>query len=477
MRKCYTCIACVFFLSLSLFSLEQTNDYAIEIRDAPLADVVRLLAEMRGKNVVIPPTKPDDMVTAVFPSISLKDALSTVLESKDLGEYTKDDVIRIVSKKELETLGRDLVTTTIPLKYAKAKELKEQLLALISLRGSVLIDDRTNSITLRDTQQFISNITNFISRIDRIDRQVLIEARLVEATSDFSRNLGIQWGFRASTPRFFIDGVPPGVLQPNSAQPSAGTSVGSSGTSGTSGASGTTGTTSGTGLSSANTGQPNYQLATPSGNPLAAVALGFPLGAGELDMQLSAGEENGKVSTLSRPTIVTMNNRPATIRSGLKFYVRQPGSVSIATGSSGSAGANSLQQVDAGITMVVTPQLTAEEKINLTINVTESQPDFSKLVDGIPTISDNNASTTVLLEDGETTVIGGMFQLQNSNTDQGIPVLYRIPILGKLFGTSADSKVKKELLIFIRPIIVRHIEQNLKQNTKTTRVSERVQHG
>lgn len=176
------------------------------------------------------------------------------------------------------------------------------------------------------------------------------------------------------------------------------------------------------------------------------------------DVQLTAGEQNGLLSILSRPSVVTLNNQAATINSGVKFYVKSPGNVSIGGASSGATAATSnLQEIRAGITMTVTPQITIDNRVNLVINVTESQPNFGQTVDGTPSINDNSATTTVLLNDGETTVIGGLFQIRKSRSSNGVPGLNRVPLLGALFGNRTKNRNKRELIIFITPSIVKSV--------------------
>jgi type II secretory pathway component GspD/PulD (secretin) len=163
-----------------------------------------------------------------------------------------------------------------------------------------------------------------------------------------------------------------------------------------------------------------------------------------------------------------MNNRPATITSGINFYVKSAGNLGVTTGGALGGGTN-LQTISSGVTMSVTPQITADNKIYLVINVTSSQPNFAQSVDGIPTVSNNNATTSVLLSDGETTIIAGMFQLQDSMSDVGMPFLRSIPIIGRLFGSSSNTRKKKELVVFIKPSIV---AQALKELGKTDLTDE-----
>lgn len=399
------------FFILLLLTLPLFANYSIEMRNAPLNDALRLLAFMEQRNLVVAQNN-EEKITASFPNISIDGALNAVLASKNLALIKEGQVNQVIDKKLVEDLGTDLITETFALKHSKAQDIKEQLIALLSERGSAVSDERTNSLTVRESKENLLNIEKFIEEIDRADRQVLIEARIVEATADFSRDLGIEWGMAYNGPGISLNRATP---------------------------------------------------ATPDG-----LSIGIrPTTSLSLDLALSAGEKEGKANIISRPSIVTMNNQPATIRSGFKFYVKTPGSFNIGTqsGESSSAGSsptvaapsNNLQEIVSGISMVVTPQITADDKISLVVNVAESQPDFIKGIEGVPAIADNSATTTVNLKDGETTVIAGLFHSQDSTNEKGLPFFKSIPIVGPLlFGKQGRAKIKRELLIFIKPSIVKN---------------------
>lgn len=389
--------------------------YSVEVRDAPIGDLARMLVQMEGKNVVVP-GKADTLVTASFGSTTLMEALHSILEANGYGEVERNDIVQISPKEVLEKMGADLELETIPLKYSKSAPVAVQAKSLISDRGSVMVDERTNAITIRDTQQRVDNIRKLVANIDRADRQVLIEAKIVEATEQFTRSVGIQWGVSRTGHSANFGGV---------------NSVGLD-----------------------DQGR-SLIVNTPATNPISGASLVLGSFKGVFtDVQITAAEENGLLSVLSRPTVVTLNNQAASIHSGVKFYVKSPGNVTIGGAASGATAATSnLQEIRAGITLTVTPQITIDNRINLTINVTESQPDFSRPVDGTPSINDNSATTTVLLSDGETTIIGGLFQLQKAKNRNGVPGLNRIPLLGALFSKTSKTRTKKELIIFIRPTI------------------------
>lgn len=431
------------FFILLLMAAEQ---YSVEVRDAPVTDVIRLLVSMNARNVVIPGDL-SGTVIASFPEIELDNALKSILESNQLIGTQGSGVLAITTQKTQEALGKDLETTSFNLKYAHVKDVGAQAKALlIGSKGSVLIDDRTNSMTVRANQDQLQSIRTLVNNVDKIDKQVLIEAKVVDASKSFSRNIGIQWGINGSVGPVTIGGL-----------------------------NATGGAQSGRAL---NVGAPSTD--TSSG---ISAAMG-PFGSTYIDAQISMGENNGTASVLSRPSIVTMNNQPATIQSGIQFYVRTAGSVTIASGTSTGAGAtgapggdplagtgtaspsgastgSNLQQITTGITLVVTPHITPDNKISLTINVVSSQVGADKVAD-IPTVVNNSATTTVLLENGATTVIGGLAQSNKSKNKRGVPFLSKLPLIGALFGSTSKQNDNRELLIFITPTVIKEAVTHMK---------------
>lgn len=420
--------------------------YSVEIRDAPIANVIRLLASMNEENVVISGDL-SGTVVASFPEIEIADALNSIFESNQLvGIQTSGGVLAVSSRKSQEALGKDLITTHINLNYAQAKDIGNQAKALLfGGKGAVLIDERTNSITIRANQDQTDGIKALIANVDKIDKQVLIEAKIIQASKTFSRDLGIQWGVNSGSGNLTIGGL------------------------------------NTTGASQKN--RPLNVNAASSDSTMGIAGTG-KFGSTFIDAQISAGEQNGTASVLARPTIVTMNNQSATIQSGTQFYVRTAGSVTIASGSSTSAGAtgspggdptgaagsaaasgastgSNLQQITTGITLIVTPHITPGNKISLTINVVSSQLNASTVAD-IPTVANNSATTSVLLENGATTVIGGLAQSSNTHGKGGVPWLSNIPLISPLFGKESNSKIDDELIIFITPTVVKEAVTKMK---------------
>ena len=183
--------------------------------------------------------------------------------------------------------------------------------------------------------------------------------------------------------------------------------------------------------------------------------IGNILGGGNLEAHLTMAEQKGEVHILSKPSITTLNNMPAKIRSGTKVYVKSTSSINVGTGggNSASGGTSGLQTIDTGIELTVTPQISVDNFIKMKIDAVESEVDYSRTVDGIPSVIDNTASTTVILKDGETTVIGGLYKTRTSKEKRGVPGFQQIPVLGFLFQSKSRTKSDTELIIFITPTI------------------------
>jgi type IV pilus assembly protein PilQ len=433
-------LSLLFFILLSMGA----EQYSVEIRDAPISDVIRLLVSMDNQNVVLPGDL-SGTVIASFSEISLDNALKSILESNQLVGIQKSDVLAVTTQKSQEALGKNLNTVNFNLKYARSKDVGAQAKALLAgSKGTILIDDRTNSMTIRATQDQLESIQTMVSNVDKLDKQVLIEAKVVDAEKRFTRSIGIQWGVNGSVGPVQVGGL------------------------------------NATGMAAS--GRPLNVNTPGTSNMMGISTVLGQFGSTFIDAQLTAGEENGTALVLARPSIVTMNNQPATIQSGVQFYIRTAGSVTIASGSApaaatssapggdpvgGGAGAtpsgastgNNLQQVTTGITLIVTPHITPDNKISLTINVVSSQIGTVSVGD-IPTVNNNSATTTVLLENGATTVIGGLATSSKNKSKSGVPWLSNLPVIGALFGRSSKQTGDRELLIFITPTVV---EEAVKQ--------------
>lgn len=420
-----------------------TTVFTIEVKDAELKDVLRALAKQNNLNIIVA----EDItgkVTFSFDKITFKDALEIITRANGLNYVIQNNVLWIGKKEDIAKAGEDFVMEIAQLNYAKAADVAGQLKGVLSEKGSAVPAARTNALILRDTKKNIEDAKLLIKSLDTRTMQVVIEARIIEVQSSFARDLGVQWGAAYAavgrdnfTTAFGSTATPP---------PSALTPTGFIGSGGQFAS------------------QPNYAVNLPATGvvgPVGALGLSFGALRGDpllLDLRISAGERNGQLKIVSQPKITTLNNTPAAIHSGLNFKVRSTaGATTVTIGTAGTL----LQDIRTGIDLTVTPQISADDFIDLNIVASKSEPDFSRMVDGIPGVSEKKASTSVLVKDGETTVIGGLYKSTTSDTDNAIPYLSKIPILGWLFKSNSKTADNEELLVFITPRIVKYDKENI----------------
>ena len=333
--------------------------------------------------------------------------------------------------QELEPLQ----TAFITLNYAKADDvatiLKDKSNSILTDRGSVTVDTRTNSLLVNDTPNSVSEIRGLIEKLDVPVQQVLIEARIVEVSDDFERTLGIRWGISRA------GDIGGGQF--------TGTFEGASGMQQNFYA-GSTGPFDTANVDPEQRLNVDLPAAAISGNQPASVGVALAkLGHGYLlDLELSALETEGQAEIISTPRLVTADQQKAFIQSGSKIPYQQET----------SSGATSVAFEDATLKLDVTPHITPDNNIIMAINVHQDRPDFTNQVLGTPTIITREVDTKVLVANGETLVLGGIYSESKSNTIVRVPFLGQIPILGALFRNTDTTDKKEELLIFLTPKIV-----------------------
>lgn len=395
------------------------NGYYVEFQNAGLRDALRLLSKAADLNLITPQGL-TGQVTVSLQDIELMQAIRSILRVNGYEYAIESDIIRIGRPEEFAG-GTDLATQVFRLKYATAKDLVPVVKPLLSDRGQVISDDRSNTLTVKDRDPVVNNIRALLETIDRKDQQVQIEARIVDATRDFSRSLGIRWGAGGRGGGVTVSGTQAAGTNQDTENPL------------------------------------NVNLGAENATSGVGILIGQISDAVNIEAQLTAAEQKGSVQILSRPSVTTLNNVPAKIRSGTKIYVKSTSSISIgATGGTGTGDTAALQEIDTGIELTVTPQISMDEFIKLKIDASQSEADFSRTVDGIPAVIDSTASTTVLLENGTTTVIGGLYRVKESKQQRGVPGLQNIPVMGYLFKSKTRSKTDTELMIFITPKIVKY---------------------
>ena len=409
-----------------------------KFKDADLRDVVLWLCEKVGLNVIFDPDV-RGTVTCSFEDVPWDQFLDYILKNNKMGKFLDGNILRIApvgvlaEEQRQEQALRDaveqsgpLVTKTYTLSYAKAQDVLDLMKEQKSPRGQMVIDARTNALIVRDTQEKIDLLDKLILDLDTQTPQVQIETRIVEATSNFVRNLGIQWGGRAVMDPFYGNQTslqfPNKVLVDGAAIPQGNTTRGIGGPLG------------------------GYAINLPASGFNTVFGLSFAniLDTFRLDMAVSALESKGEGRIVSSTRVTAQNNKEAYINQGRQIPVQTQANFTV-----------TVQYVNAGLELRATPQITAEGTIIMYVEIQNNAADFANLVNGIPPITTQSAKTTVTVPDGGTTVIGGIYRIEDSVTREKVPFLHQIPLLGSLFRNSAVTKQNRELLIFITPRILR----------------------
>jgi len=412
----------------------------IDLRNADIQNVLRLIADEGNINIVAS----DDVagtITLRLRSVPLDEALAIILQSKGLGWQQQGNILRVAPlevfeaeyERELQRLAdsfelEPLQVRLIPVNYATAGDLSGLVGGVLSSRGSVAVDGRNNLLVVTDIFNHLETAEMLVDQLDNQTPQILIEARIVETNDQFRRQLGIQWGGS-----FIADqslGNATGLLFPSTIGIAGGASDAQTPSAGT--------------VSAPNFG---VNLPAPAGTGSGG-AIGFTFGnlAGSLNLnvRLSAAESQGSAKVISAPRIMTLDNQPASITSG----------VSIPVSVVSAAGAQTVF-FDASLTLNVTPRVTPDGNIFLDVQVSKNEPDFENTgARGDPSIIRREASTQLLVRDGETTVIGGIFQRNTGFSRDSVPFLGALPVIGPLFRNSSRTDVRNELLVFITPRIV-----------------------
>jgi type IV pilus assembly protein PilQ len=422
----------------------------LDLKDADIHNVLRLLADVGRVNVVTS-DEVKGAVTIRMRNVPWDQALDIVLQSKGLGMVRQGNMIRVAplatleKERELQLARRQqefklapLETRLIPVSYATAADIQERAQALLSERGTIAVDERTNVLIVRDVAGNLNQIEELTRALDTQTPQVLVEARIVEATSRYLRDVGIQWGgdatFSAATAN------PTGLVFPNS--------VGVVG-----GASDANTPTAGLSPFSNSVPNPNFAVNLPATvGTGAGGALGLTFGTIDntinLNVRLSAAESSGMLRILSSPRILTLDNREARIAQGTLIPFSQISAQGVQT---------TFQE--AKLQLLVRPHVTAEGSVAMHVKINRDEPDFNQTsARGDPTILKREAETDLLVLDGHTAVIGGIFTRNTGRNLDQVPFFGDIPLLGLLFQRRRASDTRGELVIFLTPRIVNRAE-------------------
>ena len=428
-----------------------------DFKDIDIRNALKLIAEMSDLNIIMS----DDVtgtLTMRLVDVPWDQALELILSARGLGKEQAGNVLRVApvevlrSEYESKIEARKgslqlepLITEFITLSYTKVVDVKAMLkeaakagkkgakskdampeaenTGLMSSRGSILVDERTNTLVLKDTQSAINNVKRLIAAIDKPIQQVLIEARIVEASDKFTNSIGVRWG--GSVNRSTNNNFPGSVAV---------------------GATGTTATNSDAIIAGGQTAATDRGFLVDLPASVSGGSIGLSLGsfsnAINLDLELSAAQADGDAKIVSNPRIVTSNLKSATVTQGSLVPIVTPGSAN-------NPATTTLTK--AALTLDVTPQITADGGVILDIVVTKDSP---IVFNGATGIDSKAVTTNVYVKDGETIVIGGVYTRDKSFNSTAVPYLSEIPVLGWLFKNETTRDDKTELLIFITPKVM-----------------------
>lgn len=391
----------------------------LEFADADVRKIFQLLAEVSNKNFVLG----DDVsgtISIKLVNVPWDQALDIILDAKGLDKREEGNIIIIKGKGKFKSQAEEeqeikrqqfrsieLKTETFTINYADIGSIVAQFTAIKSERGTIAQDSRTNKVIVKDIPQALDDMRKLLQQLDVPERQVMIEARIVEATSTFTRSLGVNWGvhYRDGSASFAgINSLDTGFGGLTSAPP-----------------------TTGTGLSSGST---------------MGISFGTLTSNIQLDMRLNAAASAGLIKIVSTPKVATINNKTAKITQGQQIPYTSSTSDKVET-----------KFIEAALSLEVTPHINANGTIGMKIDAKNDSPGSSS-GSTAPPINKKQATTEMLLRDGETTVIGGIYVDSDNESDDGVPFLMDIPFIGSLFKTNNKTKTKTELLIFITPRIL-----------------------
>ena len=407
---------------------------SMAFQNAELRAVLRAFAEISGLNLVIDP-QVAGVVDVALVDVPWDQAFDVILRANRLGYEIDGTIVRIApqavlaaeaeerrARAERRALAGDLIVSTRALGYARALDLADLITrTVLSPRGQVEVDARTNTLVIADLEARVSAAEALIDQLDRPTPQVQIQARIVQASQDYLRELGVQWDIA-------------GRLAPALGDRAAVTAIAEPASSADADRRTDAGRSSG--------------LAVDLGVSSPSAALGLALGAVggplNLDVMLSAAESDGHVKILSNPRITTQNNVEAVITQGDQIPIQTVANNTV-----------TVTFRDAALRLAVTPQITTADTVIMRIDIGNDFADFAREVNGVPPIVTQSASTTVQVANGETTVIGGIYESARTRSDRRVPGIHRVPILGWFFRSRAERRRTDELLIFLTPRIVR----------------------
>ncbi|WP_130911778.1 type IV pilus secretin PilQ [Pseudomonas sp. Sample_9] len=403
---------------------------SLNFQDIDVRSVLQLIADFTNLNLVASDTVQGG-ITLRLQNVPWDQALDLVLKTKGLDKRKIGNVLlvapadEIAARERQELESQKQIAELAPLRrellqvnYAKAADIAKLFQSVTSAeakvdeRGSITVDERTNNIIAYQTQDRLDELRRIVAQLDIPVRQVMIEARIVEANVDYDKSLGVRWG---------------GSVQ----------NKGNWNASGVNGSSSTIGTPGSTGTNS-----PFVDMGTV--NNTSGIGIAFITDNVLLDLELTAMEKTGNGEIVSQPKVVTSDKETAKILKGTEIPYQE----------ASSSGATSVSFKEASLSLEVTPQITPDNRIIMEVKVTKDEPDYLNKVQDVPPIKKNEVNAKVLVNDGETIVIGGVFSNTQSKVVDKVPFLGDVPYLGRLFRRDVVSEKKSELLVFLTPRIM-----------------------
>ena len=383
---------------------------SLNFQDVEVRSVLKVLADFTGVNLVASDAV-QGKVTLRLHDVPWEQALDLVLRSKGLGRRQEGSVLLVAPLAELaahasqaraaqapQTLVRELLTVS----HARAADIVQlfQAMAQDDEPGSITVDERTNTIVARQPTARLADLRQLLARLDVPVRQVMIEARIVEANVDYDKSLGVRWG---------------GAVQLGGGLRASGLAA---------------------------DGQPFVDLGVDRAT--SGIGLGLVRDSVLLDLELSAMEKTGNGEIISQPKVVTADKETARILKGTEVPYQE----------SGANGSTSTTFREASLSLEVTPQITADNRVIMTVKVTKDEPDYLNALNNVPPIRKNEVNAKVQVGDGETIVIGGVYATVQSNVVDKVPFFGDVPYVGRLFRRAVIQEKKSELLVFLTPRIM-----------------------
>jgi type IV pilus assembly protein PilQ len=407
---------------------------SLNFQDIEVRSVLQLLADFTGLNMVVSDSVTGNL-TLRLQNVPWDQALDIILKTKGLDKRQAGNVITVApaaeiaarEQQELEAMKAQeelapLRTEFVRVNYAKASDiaaiLSQEGSSILTSRGSVTIDERTNTLLVRDTDESLAGVRRLLSVLDIPVRQVLIESRIVIASDDFSRDLGVRFGvtnanFNASQTSGFTSGT----------------------------LNGTTEIINGDTLELDDRLNVNLPIANPAGSIGLALAK-LPLGT-LLELEISAAQTEAKAEVVSSPRVITANQSEARIEQGVEIPFQE----------ASSSGATSTQFKKAVLSLTVTPQITPDDRVVMDLEVTKDN--VGQIFGGIPSIDTRQVQTSVLVDNGQTVVLGGIYETESADTVTRVPFFSNLPVVGALFRSTNKIDNKNELLVFVTPKILK----------------------